>query len=177
MPNHIYNISVLPDTLHNLMEFIKSHDKLHYDTLASLCDPEYDSAGDAVTIIRLPTRIIKIFPISASAGIGNFLDENLDADDYETTNQKCTFAVRIEGDSMEPDVHDGDIVLVKECDEIANAHKGVVWYDGFCYCKKIVQNENGILLVSTNSKYSPIRVTSLENYRLFGEVVEVIEQS
>lgn len=43
----------------------------------------------------------------ASAGFGNFLEENPDADDYETTNQDCTFAVRIEGDSMEPDVHNG----------------------------------------------------------------------
>ena len=76
---------------------------------------------------------------------------------------------------MEPDVHNGNIVLVKACDVVENARKGIVWYDGKCYCKKIVQGEKGILLVSTNSSYSPIRVTSLDNYRLFGEVVEVVE--
>ena len=175
LSDDIDSISALPDTLNNLLEFIKYHDKRHYDTLAALCDPEYDKDGDAVTIIRIPTRIIKLFTMPASAGFGNFLEENPDADDYETTNQDCTFAVRIEGDSMEPDVHNGNIVLVKACDMVENARKGIVWYDGKCYCKKIVQGEKGILLVSTNSSYRPIPVTSLDNYRMFGEVVEVVE--
>ena len=171
----IDSISALPDTLNNLLEFIKYHDKRHYDTLAALCDSEYDKDGDAVAIIRIPTRIIKLFPMPASAGFGNDLEENPNFDDYETTNQDCTFAVKIEGDSMEPDVHNGNIVLVKACDAVDNARKGIVWYDGKCYCKKIVQTEKGILLVSTNSSYKPIPVTSLDNYRLFGEVVEVVK--
>ncbi len=173
----IDSISALPDTLNNLMEFIKFHDKRHYDTLALLCDPEYDKNGDAVTIIRIPTRTIKLFTMTASAGTGNFLDENPDADDYETTDQECTFAVKIAGDSMEPDVHNGDIVLVKSCEEVANARKGIVWYDGKCYCKKIVQTTDGIILVSTNSGYKPIPVKSMDDYHLFGEVVDIVKQS
>ena len=177
LSDDIDSISALPDTLNNLMGFIKCHDKCHYDTLASLCDSEYDKDGDAVTIVRIPTRTIKLFSMPASAGIGNSLDENPDADDYETTNQECTFAVKITGDSMEPDVHDGDIVLVKACEEVANARKGIVWYNGHCYCKKIVQGPKGILLVSLNTRYDPISVTSLEDYHLFGEVVDVVECS
>lgn len=175
LSDDIDSISALPDTLNNLMEFIKYHDNRHYDTLASLCDPEYDKDGDAVTIILPPTRIIKLFSMSASAGFGNFLENDPDADDYETTNQDCTFAVRIEGDSMEPDVHNGNIVLVKSCEVVENARRGIVWYDGKCYCKKIVQGKNGIILVSTNSEYKPIPVISLDSYRLFGEVIEIIE--
>lgn len=175
LSDDIDSISALPDTLNNLMEFIKYHDNRHYDTLASLCDPEYDKDGDAVTIILPPTRIIKLFSMSASAGFGNCLENDPDADDYETTNQDCTFAVRIEGDSMEPDVHNGNIVLVKSCEVVENARRGIVWYDGKCYCKKIVQGKNGIILVSTNSEYKPIPVISLDSYRLFGEVIEIIE--
>ena len=177
LSDDIDSISALPDTLNNLMGFIKCHDKCHYDTLASLCDSEYDKDGDAVTIVRIPTRTIKLFSMPASAGIGNSLDENPDANDYETTNQECTFAVKITGDSMEPDVHDGDIVLVKACEEVANARKGIVWYNGHCYCKKIVQGPEGILLVSLNTQYDPIPVISLEDYHLFGEVVDVVECS
>ena len=175
LSDDIDSISALPDTLNNLMEFIKYHDNRHYDTLSSLCDPEYDKDGDAVTIILPPTRIRKLFSMSASAGFGNFLENDPDADDYETTNQDCTFAVRIEGDSMEPDVHNGNIVLVKSCEVVENARRGIVWYDGKCYCKKIVQGKNGIILVSTNSEYKPIPVISLDSYRLFGEVIEIIE--
>lgn len=177
LADDIDSIAALPDTLNNLMEFIKFHDKRHYDTLASLCDPEYDKDGDAVTIIQIPERIVKLYPIPASAGFGNSLEENIDADDYSTANQECTFAVKISGNSMEPDVHDGDIVLVRACEEVLNARVGIVWYDGKCYCKKIVQTKEGLLLVSTNRQYDPIPVTSMDEYHLFGEVVEIIEKT
>lgn len=169
-------ITVLPDILNNLMEFIKKHDKLHYNTLATLCDAEYNEEGEAVTIIRPTTRSIKLFSMPASAGSGNFLINDPDADDYETDNQECTFAVKITGDSMEPDVHNGDIVLVRACEEISNARIGIVLYEGNCYCKKVVQKDNGLLLVSLNKKYDPIPVKSYDAYRLFGEVVEIINK-
>lgn len=171
----IDTITVLPDTLNQLMEFIKFHDERHYNTLAALCDPDYDQAGDAVTIVRLPTRKIKFYRLSATAGLGNYLDNDPDEDEIEVTNQECTFAVRISGDSMEPDYSDGDIALVKQCEVIRNAHVGIVSYRGDCYCKKIVQTPKGILLVSENKKYAPIPVDSLDEYHLFGEVLDVIK--
>lgn len=173
----IDTITALPDTLNQLMEFIKFHDERHYNTLATLCDPDYDKEGDAVTIIRLPTRKIKFYRLSASAGLGDFLDTDPDADEIEVTNQECTFAVRISGDSMEPDYSDGDIALVKQCDVIRNAHVGIVSYRGDCYCKKIVKTSKEILLVSENKKYAPIRVDpiDIDDYHLFGEVVGTIK--
>ena len=78
---------------------------------------------------------------------------------------------------MEPDVHDGDIVLVKSCEEIPNARKGVVWYKGVCYCKKLVQTESGLLLVSLNKGYDPIPVESVDEYHLFGEVVDILRSN
>ena len=176
LSDDIDSVTVLPDILNNLMEFIKKHDKLHYNTLATLCDAEYNEAGEAVTIIRPTNRSIKLFSMPASAGLGNFLDNDPDADDYETDNQECTFAVKITGDSMEPDIHDGDIVLVRACEEISNARIGIVAYENNCYCKKVVQKDNGMLLVSLNKKYDPIPVKSYDAYRLFGEVVEIINK-
>ena len=174
LADDIDTIAVLPDTLNNLMKFIKHHDKRHYDTLAKLCDPQYNVDGDAVEVIRFPKREIKFFTMTASAGPGDFLDNDPTATTLEVTNQECTFAVKISGDSMEPDVHDGDIVLVKSCEEVPNAQKGVVWYKGVCYCKKLIRTDKGLLLVSLNKGYDPIPVESVDEYHLFGEVVEII---
>lgn len=174
LADDIDSIAVLPDILNNLMDFIKYHDKRHYDTLAKLCDPQYDADGNAVEIIRFPKREINFFTMTASAGPGDFLDNDPTAATLEVTNQECTFAVKISGDSMEPDVHDGDIVLVKSCEEVPNAHKGVVWYKGVCYCKKLVRTDSGLLLVSLNKGYDPIPVVSVDEYHLFGEVVDII---
>ncbi len=78
---------------------------------------------------------------------------------------------------MEPDIANGSIALVKQCDVIPNAHIGIVWYNGNSYCKKIVQHESGILLVSVNKAYKPITVISTDEFRLFGEVVEILDSN
>lgn len=177
LADDIDSIAILPDILNNLMKFIKYHDKRHYDTLAKLCDHQYNAEGNAVEVIRLPKREIKFFTMTASAGPGDFLDNDPTATTLEVINQECTFAVKISGDSMEPDVYDGDIVLVKSCEDVPNAHKGVVWYKGVCYCKKIVQTDKGLLLESLNPGYKPIPVESVDEYHLFGEVVDILHSN
>ena len=156
------------------MEFIRKHDKRHYDTLAKLSDPQYNIDGDAVCINKPIVREIPYYTMSASAGPGDFMDNNPPAQTIKVENPNCTFAVKISGNSMEPEVHDGDIVLVKKCEEVPNAHKGIVWYKGACYCKKLVKSPRGLMLVSENKAYSPILVESIDEYNLYGEVLEIL---
>lgn len=170
----IDSIAVLPDTLKHLMDFMKSHDKQHYDTLAALCDSEYSTEGDAVEVIRFPKREVKFFTMTASAGPGDFLENDPSAQTLKVSNTDCTYAVKISGNSMEPEVYDGDVVLVKKCEEVPHAHIGIVWYKGVCYCKKLVQNSDRLLLVSLNKEYAPIPIESFDEYHLLGEVVEII---
>ena len=174
LADDIDSITVLPDILNHLMEFIKYHDKRHYDTLAALCDPEYNAAGNAVEIVRFPIRKVNLYTMTASAGPGDFLDNDPPSQTFDTNNQECTYAVKISGNSMEPEVHDGDIVLVKQCDDVPNARIGIVWYKGVCYCKKLVKKGNELLLVSSNKDYRPIPVDSFDEYHLFGEVVDIV---
>lgn len=169
----IDSITVLPDTLQHLLNFMKTHDKKHYDTLAKLCDPHYQEDGGAVEINRPTFRKVRLYEMSASAGPGSFLDDNIPFEEIDVLNPECTYAVRISGDSMEPDICDGAIVLIKQCEEIPHAHIGIVWYNGNCYCKKIVQSNGKLLLVSSNKQYRPIEITSYNEYHVFGEVLEV----
>lgn len=170
----IDNITILPNTLKYLLEFMRKHDERHYNTLAVLCDPQYDEDGDAVEVEQVVEYTVKLYEMPASAGPGNFLEDNIDTQEITVQNSDCAFAVKISGDSMEPKIIDGSIVLVKRCEDVPNAHIGIVWYQGKSYCKKIVQKEDGLLLVSINKAYTPIKVTSYEDWRVFGEVIEVI---
>lgn len=176
LADDIDSIIILPDILKNLLEFMKQHDEKHYNTLAALCDPEYNENGDVIEADCPVLRKIKLYDISVSAGTGNFIDGD-SYEEIEVFNTDCSFAVKISGDSMEPDIADGSIALVKQCDVIPNAHIGIVWYSGNSYCKKIIENENGILLVSINKAYEPIKVTSIEEYKLFGEVIDVLDSN
>lgn len=170
----IDTITALPDILLNLLEFIKQHDERHYNTLASQCDSQYQEEGNAVEIIRPKVFTVPLYRMAASAGYGDYLDNNLISEEFEVSDSACSFAIKISGDSMEPDISDGAIALVKECEEIPNAHKGIAWYKGVCYCKKIVQSEKGLLLVSTNQKYKKIEIKDYDEYHLFGEVIGVL---
>lgn len=174
LADDIDSISSLPDILNHLMEFIKHHDQRHYDTLAKLSDPQYNADGNAVNIVSIPKRKVNFYTMSASAGFGDFLDNDPTPQPLEVTNLECSYAVKISGNSMEPEVHDGDIVLVKDCEEVPNAHMGIVQYQGVCYCKKLVRSRDRLLLVSENKAYSPIPVESFDEYHLFGEVLEIL---
>ena len=173
----IDSISTLPDTLKNLLEFMRCHDKVHYDTLAELCDPQYNKEGDAVEIEHHTLYKVKLFEVPASAGPGDFLEENIPAEEIKVSNPECSFAVRISGDSMEPRIPDGGIALVKKCEEVPNAHIGIVLYNGQAFCKKIIQSNDKLLLVSLNKQYDPIEVTSSDQFHVFGEVLEVLDLS
>ena len=174
LEDDIDNIIVLPDILKHLLEFMKYHDEKHYNTLAMLCDPLYKTDGEAVEVERPVFRKVKLYEMAASAGPGAFLDNDIAGNEVIVSNSDCTFAVKISGDSMEPDILDGSIALVKSCETVPHTHIGIVWYKGSCYCKKIIQNSSRLLLVSTNKKYKPIEVTSYDELHIFGEVLEVI---
>ena len=119
------------------------------------------------------TRKIKLFNIPASAGTGEFLD----SDDYEEITvgnevpASSDFGIRINGDSMEPQFINGQVVWVEQMQELANGDIGIFFLDGNAYCKKLQITEHGTYLVSLNPRYEPIPVTETSSFRVFGKVV------
>lgn len=95
----------------------------------------------------MQTKIIPLFP--AAAGPGEPLDGE-PLDDYEVpADSPAQFAVRISGDSMEPELHDGEVVLCKrkrpEIGELA-----VMMVNGFLLVKQYVDDGHNIFLRSLN---------------------------
>ena len=61
------------------------------------------------------------------------------------------YAVVIQGNSMEPWIHDGDTVFVKRNGEIKTGDVGIFSYNGGSYCKMYYPWQDGaVTLVSTN---------------------------
>lgn len=97
------------------------------------------------------TKIIPLFGVSFAAGPGE-PDTGAAWEDYEVSeDSKGEFAVRITGDSMEPELHDGEIVLCKkrnpEIGEIA-----VFLVNGSFYVKQFITDGVNIYLRSLNRK-------------------------
>ena len=105
-------------------------------------------------IEQMPTtKIIPLFTTAAAAGPGE-PQSQLDAafEDYEVPiGSSAEFAVRISGDSMEPELHDGEIALcLKRKPEIAEIVVAMV--DGFVYVKQFITDGRNIYLRSINRK-------------------------
>lgn len=95
-----------------------------------------------------PKKVIPLFV--AAAGPGEPIDGE-PLDDYEVdADSVAQFAVRISGDSMEPELHDGDIVLC-ERRRPKTGELAVIMVNGFLYVKQYIEAYAGnIYLRSLN---------------------------
>lgn len=121
------------------------------------------------------SRIIKLFDLPISAGTGTFIiDNEVDGIDYPTNNQECDFALRISGDSMEPDIPDRAVVLVKNVDKLIGGEIGAFCLNQNTYCKKLIYKNGKAFLCSINSKYAPIEIKDTDQLTVYGKVIDIV---
>lgn len=94
------------------------------------------------------TKIIPLFP--AAAGPGEQQDGNAFESHEVPAMSKADFAVRVSGDSMEPELHHGDIVLCKKRPPM-EGELAAVMVNGFLYVKQVEPDRfGGLHLLSIN---------------------------
>ena len=114
---------------------------------------------------------IKQHQNKAAAGFGYDLsdkDEWYDVEVAETPQTiEADFAVEIEGDSMEPDFHSGDLALIKLDPDVPVGEVGLFVLDGMGYIKERGKKK----LISRNPEYPDIEGEA----RCIGLVIGVAE--
>lgn len=88
------------------------------------------------------------------------------------------FALLIKGDSMSPDIQNGDKVIVRQQSEVENGQIAIVLVNGSdAVCKEFRKTSSGVMLISRNPNYEPMIFTHDEvdttPVRVIGRVVEV----
>lgn len=88
------------------------------------------------------------------------------------------FALIIKGDSMEPRITAGDIVIIRSQATIENGEFAAVQINGGeVTCKKIKKTSEGIILISLNRMYEPMFYSNKQieqlPIRIIGKVVEL----
>ncbi|HFI0291897.1 TPA: XRE family transcriptional regulator [Streptococcus suis] len=108
--------------------------------------------------------------LSAGTGTATYDDLNYDIA-YFDQDLDHDIASWIFGDSMEPKYLNGQVALIKETGfDYDGAVYAVVW-DGQTYIKKVYREEDGLRLVSLNSKYSDKFAPYDEDPRIVGKIV------
>ena len=122
-------------------------------------------------------------PVLGTVAAGIPISAVEDILDYEEVpqsweNQGEFFGLRIKGDSMEPRMESGDVVIVKQQSDANSGDTVIVLVNGDdATCKRLQKTDNGIMLVSTNPNYLPMFFTNEEIVTkpvvILGKVVEL----
>lgn len=100
-------------------------------------------------------------------------DVEIEHNTFTNVPRGADTAIRIQGDSMEPLIHDGQIIFYHQQEEVENGEIAIVEIDGDgVTCKQIYYDyiSGEVILRSINKKYEPRHVKD-EQVRIIGRVI------
>lgn len=119
------------------------------------------------------TIFIEYYLLPVSAGTGVYLD-NCDREMIEVEETPATlaanFALKVSGDSMEPEFHNGDLVLVESQPTVDIGDIGIFIVNNEGYIKKF----GGDRLISVNPNYDDISLNEYDSIYCRGRVIGVL---
>lgn len=132
-----------------------------------------DAPGNKYIRIPVLGRVAAGIPIDA-------IEEVIDWEDIsaESAGDGEYFGLQIKGQSMEPKISDGDVVIVRRQPDVDNGDIAVVLVNGNdATVKKIKKSPQGVVLIPSNPAYEPMYYSNEEIESLpvtiLGRVVEL----
>ena len=155
-------IGVSNTTINN---YVKGYNTPRMDKLDKICNylriERSDLLNTSTNEEKKTTSALKI-PVLGNVAAGIPITAVEDILDYEEVpsswqSQGEFFALRIKGDSMQPRMESGDVVIVKQQSDANSGDTVIALVNGDdATCKRLEKTDNGIMLVSTNPKYPPM---------------------
>lgn len=123
--------------------------------------------------IKVLGRVAAGIPIEA---ITDIIDTEEISEELAKTGE--FFGLQIKGDSMTPNICNGDVVIVRQQDDAENGDTVIATVNGTdAVCKRLRKYKEGIELVSNNPSYAPMEFNNEEicekPVRIIGKVVEL----
>ena len=129
---------------------------------------------DKSPILNLPFigNISAGFPSPAEDFMGEIIDLNKEL----IKNRPSTFCGRIKGNSMrDAGIDNGDLLIIDKSLEATNGRIVVFFLDGEFLIKRIKIEKDCLYLVPANSDFNPIKVTSENEFLIWGVVKNIIK--
>ncbi|WP_457572191.1 LexA family protein [Desulfovulcanus sp.] len=126
------------------------------------------------TSLKLPLYLSQI-PAGFPSPADDYIDKNLDLNEFLIKHPAATFFVRAYGDSMrEAGIHSGDILIVDRALEPKNNSIVVAVVNGELTVKRLCQKNNKLYLMPDNPGYQPLEITEDMDFEVWGVVTNVI---
>ena len=165
--------AVISDDEKYLISIYRKLDTSGKELIDSVFEHEYERMLSAQKPVHLNGYTKIFYDVPVSAGTGQYLD-NTTAKTVTLYNEPpagTDYILRISGNSMEPDFHDGDYVYVQKAKLIDEGEIGIFVYDGSVYMKEYTHNG----LKSLNPDYALIQGN--EDIKCLGKVIGIIKET
>lgn len=136
----------------------------------SITPATYHKKGFSINVLG---RVAAGIPIEA-------IEEIVDTEEISEELAKTGefFGLKIRGDSMEPKISNGDIVIIRQQDNAESGDIVIATVNGTdATCKRLRKYRDGIELISNNPSYDPMFFSNEEiaskPVRIIGKVVEL----
>lgn len=163
---HAYIPKAIED-IKNWLYQIPTNKQFELEYVTPQKQQEYTSTNDKSPI---PTVMINFYDIPVSAGDGMYLDtanlSEIEVVETDKTNL-CDFALRVAGNSMQPNFDDGDLILVKKQNSVEINEIGVFIVNGKSYLKQLKED----YLKSLNPAYDDIKLSEYDKIICSGKVI------
>lgn len=124
----------------------------------------YESLGEEFEDIGLYGEV--------SAGTGVWVsDEPIEIIKYPVPVPNHDIALRVNGNSMEPMFHDGDVVFVKKTPEVHHGSIIIIIVNDSAYIKKLYRRDDEVRLISLNPQYEDIVLNPDDTIEIIGNVI------
>lgn len=140
--------------------------------------------GSEISFIKMDDRVFEDLPMFENAvecgfpsPADDFLDLDINLNDYLVKHKSATFCVRVNGNSMEGvGIHSGDILIVDRAQEKKNNSIVLAVIDNEFTVKRIKKSGKKLFLNPANENYQPIEITEDMNFQIWGVVTFVIHE-
>lgn len=120
-------------------------------------------------------RVIPLFDLAVCAGDGDFVDESMGHQDFQTENEDADYALIVSGESMEPTIPNGSIVLVKSMTELSNNDIAIVSTGSEAMCKRYIRRGRGEYLKPDNPKFKEFSKKDYKTFLIRGKVIDILK--
>ena len=144
-------------------------------------DPDELSEGELEELNKSSEKVVRLVPRrKAVCGLFGIHDDYIEKfqslDSRFIRNRASTFFFEASSDSMEPLIFKKDVLIVDRSVEAHHKKVAVLSLHGEMICKRILKENNGLLLRSENPDYKDIIVTEEMDLIIFGVVIGIARE-
>lgn len=147
-------------------------------SVSTNCLLEDDLPDDAIPI---DSKEMKPIPVIETITCGQPILAEQNIENYQylpmwmlPKDYTHVFFLKCHGNSMEPTIKNGSLVLIHEQPDVENDEVAAVLINGEATLKRVKKFDKQILLMSDSNNYSPIILNSHKDNRIIGKAIQAL---